>query len=86
MCIKLIKKRIIRRYECTINIHHVRTLEEGQGLNLGRGTLNLNVIAIIITVICEVFSVVLNCMHILKYVHKTSCVLCVINFNNKAIV
>lgn len=75
MCIKLIKKRIIRRYEFTINIiHHIRSLEEGQGSNMERGTLNPNVIAIIITVTCEVFSVVLNCMHKLKYVHKTSCV------------
>lgn len=71
MCMQLIKKRIIRKYECTINKHHVRSLEEGQGSNLGRGTLNPNVIiAIIITVTCEVFSVVLNCMHTLKYVHK----------------
>lgn len=68
-------------YVAAINIHHVRSLEEGQGLNLGRGILNPNVVAVIITVTCEVFSVVLNYTHILKYMHIKRHFLWAINFS-----
>jgi len=60
---KLITKRIIRIG--TINIQCVRLVEEGQGTNLGRGTLDPNVIAVILTVTRKVFNVIhINCTRV----------------------